>query len=670
LRRAPKVRAAFALAATMFAFFETRIRPTLLPRAAPPPGLIAFYWHFIRQTRGLYAAMFATGLAVALIDTLIPVFIGKLVTLMQAVDRTAAFSAALPMLVGMALIVLIGRPITLLADSLVRNNAVVPGVTSLIRWQSHWHVVRQSWPFFQNDFAGRIANRVMQTSNALRECVVSSIRAIWYIAIYGLSALVLMAIADWRLAIPTALWFAGYVFFLRHFVPRMRDLAKTSSELRSLVMGRVVDSYTNILTVKLFARARDEDAYVREVIDDHTGAIAAHMRLITRFMATLSTMNALLLTSTAGIGITLWGQGQLSAGVVATALPLAWQIANVAGWVSWEVTGIFENIGVVQEGMETIAVAHALVDRPGARELAVPRGEIRFEHVTFTYGRTDGKRVLDDLNLVVRPGERVGLVGRSGAGKSTLVNLLLRFHELEQGSIRIDGQDISHVTQESLRAAIGMVTQDTSLLHRSIAANIGYGRPGASAAVIEAAARKAQAHEFIMDLQDWKRRTGYEAHVGERGVKLSGGQRQRIAIARVVLKDAPILVLDEATSALDSEVELAIQDQLLGLMEGKTVIAIAHRLSTIARMDRLIVLEQGRIVEQGTHAELLRLNGHYAMLWKHQSGGFLPHDVPYAVANEVAQEDSPVLEDGPVDDMRAAEQPEPNTNDEPMPTRA
>ena len=654
----------------MFAFFETRIRPTLLPRAAPPPGLIAFYWHFIRQTRGLYAAMFATGLAVALIDTLIPVFIGKLVTLMQAVDRTAAFSAALPMLVGMALIVLIGRPITLLADSLVRNNAVVPGVTSLIRWQSHWHVVRQSWPFFQNDFAGRIANRVMQTSNALRECVVSSIRAIWYIAIYGLSALVLMAIADWRLAIPTALWFAGYVFFLRHFVPRMRDLAKTSSELRSLVMGRVVDSYTNILTVKLFARARDEDAYVREVIDDHTGAIAAHMRLITRFMATLSTMNALLLTSTAGIGITLWGQGQLSAGVVATALPLAWQIANVAGWVSWEVTGIFENIGVVQEGMETIAVAHALVDRPGARELAVPRGEIRFEHVTFTYGRTDGKRVLDDLNLVVQPGERVGLVGRSGAGKSTLVNLLLRFHELEQGSIRIDGQDISHVTQESLRAAIGMVTQDTSLLHRSIAANIGYGRPGASAAVIEAAARKAQAHEFIMDLQDWKRRTGYEAHVGERGVKLSGGQRQRIAIARVVLKDAPILVLDEATSALDSEVELAIQDQLLGLMEGKTVIAIAHRLSTIARMDRLIVLEQGRIVEQGTHAELLRLNGHYAMLWKHQSGGFLPHDVPYAVANEVAQEDSPVLEDGPVDDMRAAEQPEPNTNDEPMPTRA
>ena len=492
----------------MFAFFESRIRPTALPAAAPPPGLLAFYWHFVRQARWLFGAMFVTGLGVALVDTLIPVFIGKLVSLMEASDRAAAFHAATPMLIGMAALVLVFRPLTLLADSLVRNNAVVPGVTSLIRWQSHWHVVRQSWPFFQNDFAGRIANRVMQTSNALRESVVSSIRAVWYIGIYGLSALLLMAMADWRLAIPTVLWFAGYVFFLRHFVPRMRDLAKTSSEVRSLVMGRVVDSYTNILTVKLFARARDEDAYVREAIDDHAVAIAAHMRLITRFMAVLSTMNAMLLVATAGIGITLWGQGQVTAGVVATALPLAWQIANVAGWVSWEVTGIFENIGVVQEGMETIAVPHALVDRPGARDLVVPRGEIRFEHLTFTYGRTDGRRVLDDLNLVVRPGERVGLVGRSGAGKSTLVNLLLRFHELEQGSIRIDGQDISAVTQESLRGAIGMVTQDTSLLHRSIAANIGYGRPGASFADIESAARRAHAHDFIVDLQDWKGRAG------------------------------------------------------------------------------------------------------------------------------------------------------------------
>ena len=615
----------------MFAFFETRIRPTARPGTAPPAGLLAFYWHYVRQTKGLFGAMFATGLMVALIDTLIPVFIGRLVRLMEASDRPAALAEAMPMLIGMALLILIGRPLALMMDSLVRNNAVVPGVTSLIRWQSHWHVVRQSWPFFQNDFAGRIANRVMQTSNALRDCVVSSIRAVWYILVYGLSALLLMSLADWRLAIPTVLWFAGYVFFLRHFVPKMRDLAKTSSELRSLVMGRVVDSYTNILTVKLFARAKDEDHYVREVIDEHTVAIQAHMRLITTFMTTLSALNAMLLVSTATIGITLWGQGQIDAGTVATALPLAWTIANVAGWVSWEVTGIFENIGVVQEGMETIAVPHGMHDAPNARELVVKPapegGEVRFEHLTFTYGRNDGKRVLDDLDLVIRPGERVGLIGRSGAGKSTLVNLLLRFHDLEQGSLRIDGHDLRELTQESLRAAIGMVTQDTSLLHRSIAANIGYGRPGATMEEIVAAAKKAQAHEFILQLQDWKGRTGYEAHVGERGVKLSGGQRQRIAIARVVLKDAPILVLDEATSALDSEVELAIQTQLLGLMEGKTVIAIAHRLSTIARMDRLIVLEQGRIVEQGSHAELLALGGHYAKLWAHQSGGFLLEEV-------------------------------------------
>ena len=639
--------------APLFRFVERLIDPTATHAAGPPPpGLAAFFWHFVRQARGLFVAMFATGLAVALIDTLIPVFIGRLVTLMEAADRAAALRAAAPTLAAMVFIVLVCRPLALLADSLVRNSAVVPGVTNLIRWQSHWHVVRQSWPFFQNDFAGRIANRVMQTGNAVRECVVSCIRAVWYIAVYGVSALVLMAHADWRLALPTLLWFASYALFLRHFVPRMRDLAKTNSELRSHVMGRIVDSYTNILTVKLFSRARDEDAYVRDVIDEHTDAIRMHMRLITRFMATLSALNALLLVSTAAFGMALWGRGEIGAGVVATALPLAWTIANVAGWVSWEVVGIFENVGVVQEGMQTIAVPHQLVDAEGARVLEVSRGEIEIERLSFTYGRSDARAVLDGLDLVIRPGERVGIVGRSGAGKSTLVNLLLRFHEIERGAIRIDGQDIRGVTQESLRAAIGMVTQDTSLLHRSIAANIGYGRPAATREQIVAAAKKAQAHDFIVGLEDWTGRTGYDAHVGERGVKLSGGQRQRIAIARVVLKDAPILVLDEATSALDSEVELAIQEQLLGLMEGKTVIAIAHRLSTIARMDRLIVLDAGRIVEQGTHAELLARGGTYAALWRHQSGGFLPHELPPG--------DDAAAPDAGRDDLSAELQSEPN----------
>ncbi|HEY6240932.1 MAG TPA: ABC transporter ATP-binding protein [Burkholderiales bacterium] len=640
------------------------IRGTATPGpGTPPQGLLAFYWHFVSQTKGWYAAMFAASLAVALLDTVIPLFIGKLVSLMEATDRQAALAAQWSMLAAMVGLVLIVRPLAILADIAIRHNALIPGVTSMIRWQSHWHVVRQSWPFFQNDFAGRIANRVMQTANALRESAMASIRAIWYIAVYGVSALALMAHSDWRLGVPTLLWAIGYVFFLRHFVPQLRDLGRASSELRSLVMARVVDSYTNILTVKLFARLADEDAYVRESIDLHQGAIAAHMQMITRFMFWLTAMNAMLMVGTAAIGITLWAHGTVSAGVVATALPLAWQIANVAGWVSWEVTAIFENVGVVQEGMQSIAVPHSSVDRPGARPLEVSRGEIRFENIVFGYGRKDAPPVLDRMNLAIRPGERLGLVGRSGAGKSTFVNLLLRFYDPEQGRIVIDGQDIANATQESLRAAIGMVTQDTSLLHRSIAANIRYGRPSASDAQVEAAAKKAQAHAFIVGLRDWNGRAGYDAHVGERGVKLSGGQRQRVALARVILKDAPILVLDEATSSLDSEVEAAIQEQLLGLMEGKTVIAIAHRLSTIARMDRLIVLESGKIVEQGTHAELLALAGHYEKLWRHQSGGFLADDVsPKSAELDPSEE---LL----AEDVRADEKSGPSTDDAPVTTR-
>jgi len=625
---------------SLFSYFESRVPnataapPAAVERDGPPPGLLPFYLHFVRQSPRLYVAMFVFGAMVALLDTVIPLFIGRLVGLMTTPDPRAAVLAQAPLLLAMASLVLIARPLAILADSMVRNNAVIPGVTTLIRWQSHWHVIRQSWNFFQNDFAGRIANRVMNTSNSLRESVVSSIRAVWYIVVYGITALLLVSAADWRLATPIVLWIVAFVFFLRYFVPRMRDLSRLSSEARSMVMGRVVDSYTNFPTVKLFARAADEDSYVREAMVEHRERIAAHMRMTTRFMATLTCMNAALVVGTAALGVWLWLAGQASAAAVATALPLAWQIANMAGWVSWEVSGIFENVGVVQEGMETIAVPHALTDRPDARELEVSGGTIRFDHVGFSYGALarGGGAVIDDLSLEIAAGERVGVVGRSGAGKSTLVSLLLRFHDVESGRITIDSQDVRDVTQESLRAAIGVVTQDTSMLHRSIAANIRYGRPQATDAEVEAAARQAHAHEFIVGLRDWKDRAGYEAHAGERGVKLSGGQRQRVALARVILKNAPILVLDEATSALDSEIEAAIQEQLETLMQGKTVIAIAHRLSTIARMDRLVVMDAGRIVEQGTHEELLRAGGHYALLWKRQSGGFLANDVPDVIA--------------------------------------
>jgi ATP-binding cassette subfamily B multidrug efflux pump len=613
----------------MFRYLQSRIRGTAGPGPGTPPATLGgFYRHFTSQTRGWYAAMFATSLAVALIDTLIPLFIGRLVGMMEATDRAAALAREMPVLLGMLFAVLVLRPLALFVDVAIRHNVLVPGATTLIRWQSHRQVIRQGWAFFQNDFAGRLANRVMQTAQALRESVMAGIRAVWYIGVYGVSALVLLAWADWRLALPMLAWFAGYVLFLRHFVPRLRELSRASAEVRSQVMARVVDGYTNILTVKLFSRMADEDAWVRESVDAHQDAVAAHMQAITQFMVVLSLLNAGLLAGTGAIGVWLWAQGTVGAGTVATALPLAWQIANVAGWVSWEVASIFENVGVVQEGMETIAVPLSGQDRPGARPLEVTRGEIRFEGVRFGYGRTDGSTVLDGLDLVVRPGERVGVVGRSGAGKTTLVNLLLRFFEPEAGRLTIDGQEVREVTQESLRAAIGMVTQDTSLLHRSIADNIRYGRPRASDAEVRAAAERAQADVFIEGLQDWKGRRGYDAHVGERGVKLSGGQRQRVAIARVLLKDAPILILDEATSALDSEVEQAIQEQLAGLMAGKTVIAIAHRLSTIATMDRLVVLDGGRIVETGSHAALLARDGHYAALWRRQSGGFIGEDGP------------------------------------------
>ena len=603
----------------MFAIFERLLKPTDAPeRSAPPPGFVAFFWHFARQAKSLFAALFAAGLLVALLDSTIPVFMGRIVTLITASRPEELFSKFWPHLLGMALVLLIARPFALTTQNLIANQAISANVSNRIRWQNHWYVVRQSWTFFQNDFAGRIANRVMQTGPAIRETLVALLTSVWYIMVYGTTAMILLASADPVLALPVALWFSGYLLMLRALVPRMRDRSKEVSEGRSMLTGRIVDSYTNILTVKLFARAREEDAYVRDAIDQHTGLFYRSLRLNTLFGFCLSTLNALLVTGTGAMALLLWTRGKVEVGTVAMALPLAWQIVNIAGWVAWQITSIFENVGVIQEGMMTIARPITLTDPPGAASLKVTRGEICFEDMHFGYGRESG--VIAGLNLTVRPGEKIGLLGRSGAGKSTLVNLMLRFFDLEGGRILIDGQDIASVTQESLRAQISMVTQDTSLLHRSIRDNIRYGRPLASEAEVVAAAKLAHADEFIRELEDWKKRRGYDAQVGERGVKLSGGQRQRVAIARVILKDAPILVLDEATSALDSEVEAAIQSSLGALMAGKTVIAIAHRLSTIARMDRLIVLERGRIVEQGTHQQLMRLGGHYAALWRRQSG--------------------------------------------------
>ena len=606
--------------------FEALLDPTgPEPTAPPTAGLVRFYWHYIRQARWLAVWLYLVGGLIAVLDTTIPTFIGRIVGLVSTHAPDRLLSDCWRELLGMAIVLGAVRPLGHLAHTIVTNQIINPSFTNLIRWQNHWHVVRQSWTFFQNDFAGRVANRVMQTGPALRESLVMAFDAAWYIIVYGGSALILLGSLNWRLMVPMIMWFACYVTMLIYLVPRLRERSRAVSEKRSTLIGRVVDSYTNILTVKLFARALDEDAFVRDSIDEHTAAFRDQSRMSSGYTIILSFMNSSLVVGTATIAIWQWSVGHIAVAGVATAIPMSWQLTNIAGWVARSITAIFENIGTVQDGMRSIDVPRQMPDPPGARELVVHGGAIRFEDVHFDYGRQPRPGgVLRGIDLLIAPGERVGLVGPSGAGKSTLVNLLLHFYDTGKGRILIDGQDIAHVTQESLRTQIAMVTQDTSLLHRSIRDNISYGRPGATDAMIEAAARQAEAHEFIIGLEDWHGRHGYDAHVGERGVKLSGGQRQRVALARVILKNAPILVLDEATSALDSEVEAAIQSQLDGLMDGRTVIAIAHRLSTISRMDRLVVLDGGRIVEAGSHAALLARNGVYARLWHRQSGGFAP----------------------------------------------
>ncbi len=606
----------------MFSWFERRIDPFRPePEAWPSPRLTAFYWSFIRQVWPWFIALLVAGLAVATIEVMVYSFFGRIVDLLahSAPDRLMADHGTQLLLMGA--VVLFGRPLAQLAHDLIARQAIIPGFTALVRWQSHRRVIRQSLSFFQNDFAGRIASRVMTTGPALRGSLGDAIDSLWYALLYAGGAAIVLADLDPRLAIPLGLWFLAYICALVVFVPQLRRNSHGIARANALLTGRVVDGYTNIQTVKLFAHAEREDAYVRGALAEHMAMVRTQMRTITAMTATVTSLSALLMTGMAAMAIGLWMQSAVTVGAIAVGIGLAARLATMSGWIMWSVNGVFENIGTVQEGIGTITAPLTVVDAPAAPALSVTRGEIRFEHIRFSYGRGTGG--ITGLDLVIPPGTRVGLVGRSGAGKSTLVSLLLRFHDLEGGRIRIDGQDIAGVTQESLRSAIGVVTQDTSLLHRSVAENIAYGRPEATRAEIEAAASRARAAEFIPGLADPNGRAGYDAHVGERGVKLSGGQRQRIAIARVLLKDAPILILDEATSALDSEVEAAIQEELDTLMAGKTVLAIAHRLSTIARMDRLVVLDAGRIVETGTHDQLIAAGGLYAALWQRQSGGFI-----------------------------------------------
>ena len=609
----------------MFRWFESLI-PVFPPvdTRTPPRSVVKFYLFYLRPVWPVLLATLVAGLALALVEAAMFDFLGRIVDMVAERPGADFFQRHASELAWMVGICVIARPIVVGVHNLLVNQAIVPGLSNRSRWLMHNYVVRQSLTFFQNDFAGSVANRVMQTGTSLRESAVQMVDSLWYIVVYTGTALVLFAQADWRLMIPLLLWMLAYAVIMVYFVPRAKERAWIASEARSKAMGRIVDGYTNIPTLKLFAHGGREQAYVAEAIDELAVKHRRQTRITSGMDLTIAIVNGFLIAGTCGLALWLWNDGLITVGAITLATGLVIRIHNMSGWIMWTINGIFEDIGTVQDGITTISQPLTVQDRGDAVPLQVTRGGVHFRDIHFHYGKAGG--VIAGLALDVRPGEKIGLVGPSGAGKSTLVNVLLRLYDLERGQILIDGQDIASVTQESLRGQIGVVTQDTSLLHRSIRDNLLYGRPDASEEEMQAAVAKARAAGFIQTLTDGEGRSGYDALVGERGVKLSGGQRQRIAIARVLLKDAPILVLDEATSALDSEVEAAIQDNLDELMEGKTVIAIAHRLSTIARMDRLVVMDQGCIVETGTHAELVASGGLYARLWARQTGGFVAAD--------------------------------------------
>jgi ATP-binding cassette subfamily B multidrug efflux pump len=618
----------------LFSRFERLVHP--YPDALPPPPpkqFFAFLWECTKGLRRYLLLVTLFTAAIGAFEALLFSMMAHVVDLLGRVRPSELWHQQGRTLALLAAVLLASIAFAAL-QALFKYQGIFGNFPMRMRWNFHRLMLEQSMAFYQDEFAGRIATKVMQTALAVRDTWLIFTDILVYVVIYFVTLVAVVGAFNVWLVAPFLGWLAAYALTLWYFVPRLGKVAQAQADARSLMTGRITDAYTNIATVKLFSHAHREAQFARTAMQEFMTTAYGQMRLVTGFEAINQTLSVLLIAGTAGVSLMLWTESAIGVGAVAAATAMAFRLNGISHWVMWELASLFEHIGTVQDGMATLSRPRSVVDRPGARPLAVPHGEVRFDHVSFAYG--GARKVIDGLNLVIRPGEKIGLVGRSGAGKSTVVNLLLRLYDLESGRILIDGQDISLGTQESLRRQVGMVTQDTSLLHRSVRENIIYGRPDASEAEMLRAAERAEAHDFVVGLTDPKGRHGYDAHVGERGVKLSGGQRQRIAIARVMLKDAPILLLDEATSALDSEVEAAIQQSLYKLMEGKTVVAIAHRLSTIAAMDRLVVMDHGRIVETGDHQSLLAAGGIYARLWAHQSGGFLGEEVDEVLTEPVA----------------------------------